>query len=40
MRDQIRDVVSALLWEISAVKLSAGEPFTLASGNRSPLYVD
>jgi orotate phosphoribosyltransferase len=40
MRDQIRDVVSALLWEISAVKLSTGEPFTLASGNRSPLYVD
>jgi len=40
MRDQIRDVVSALLWEISAVKISAGEPFTLASGNRSPLYVD
>lgn len=40
MRDQIRDVVSALLWEVSAVKISAGEPFTLASGNRSPLYVD
>jgi orotate phosphoribosyltransferase len=40
MRDQIRDVVSALLWEISAVKISADKPFTVASGNRSPLYID
>jgi len=40
MRDQIRDLVSALLWETRAFKVSFEEPFTLASGNRSPLYVD
>ena len=40
MREQIGDVVSALLWETSAVKVSADEPFTVASGNRSPIYID
>lgn len=40
MRDQVRDIVSALLWETRAFKVSSEEPFTLASGNRSPLYID
>jgi orotate phosphoribosyltransferase len=40
MKEEIQDVVSALLWETSAVKVSVEEPFTIASGNRSPIYVD
>lgn len=40
MKDQVKDMVSAALWETSAVKVSAEESFVLASGNRSPLYVD
>jgi len=40
MREQVRDIISAVLWETSAIKVSAEEPFTLASGDKSPLYVD
>jgi len=28
------------LWNINAVKVNVREPFTLTSGNRSPIYID
>lgn len=37
---RLRQAVALCLWEHGAVKVSAEEPFTLASGNRSPIYVD
>ncbi len=40
MREQVRDTISSLLWETSAVKVSVEEPFRLVSGNLSPIYVD
>lgn len=29
-----------MLWDLEAIRVSIDEPFTLASGNRSPLYVN
>ncbi len=37
---QIAEMTSLLLWENGAVKINAEEPFKLASGNRSPLYIN
>lgn len=31
---------AAELWEIDAIKVDVSEPFTLTSGNRSPIYID
>ncbi|HUT74705.1 MAG TPA: orotate phosphoribosyltransferase [Armatimonadota bacterium] len=40
MREEIQGIVSAALWETGALKVSSHDPFILASGNRSPVYVD
>lgn len=40
MKEDTSRIVSALLWRAKAIQISDGEPFTLASGNRSPIYVD
>lgn len=36
----LRRAAALLLWEAEAIRVAADEPFTLASGNRSPVYVD
>ena len=38
--DHIKKSTALLLWENSAVKISPDEPFKLASGNFSPIYVN
>ena len=37
---RLRQALALTLWDHGAVKVSSEEPFTLASGNRSPIYVD
>ena len=37
---RLRQAASLLLWEQEAVRVNAEEPFRLASGNFSPIYVD
>ena len=37
---RLRQAAALLLWERGAVKVNSLEPFTLASGNVSPIYVD
>ncbi|MEM1180229.1 MAG: orotate phosphoribosyltransferase [Acidobacteriota bacterium] len=37
---RLRQAASLLLWEQGAVQVNAEEPFRLASGNVSPIYVD
>lgn len=37
---RLRQAAALLLWEHEAIKVSAEEPFELASGNYSPIYVD
>lgn len=36
----LRRLVALLLWRLGAVKVSLEQPFTLVSGNRSPIYVN
>lgn len=37
---RLRQAAALLLWEQGAVKVNSRKPFTLASGNVSPIYVD
>ena len=37
---RLREAAALVLWELGAVKVSSGEPFRLASGNSSPIYVN
>ncbi|KAA9005596.1 orotate phosphoribosyltransferase [Histidinibacterium aquaticum] len=39
-KDEIARLTAGMLLEIGAVQFSAAEPFTHASGNRAPTYVD
>jgi orotate phosphoribosyltransferase len=36
----LREQVAAAFWEAQAVRVNFDEPFELASGNRSPIYVN
>lgn len=38
--DHLREATALMLWEAEAVRMSPQEPFQLASGNRSPIYVN
>lgn len=38
--DRLRESVALLLWELEAIKVAGEEPFRLASGNFSPIYVN
>lgn len=38
--DRLREALALYLWELAAVRVSTGEPFRLASGNHSPIYVN
>lgn len=43
MREEVRELrerVARSLWEAEAVKVDFDQPFELASGNRSPIYVN
>lgn len=40
MRELIARTVSRLLWEADAIRVSREQPFRVASGQLSPLYVD
>ncbi|NQS90349.1 orotate phosphoribosyltransferase [Patescibacteria group bacterium] len=40
MRKEISKIVSTLLWETKAIKVSPQKPFRLVSGNYSPVYID
>lgn len=37
---RLRQSLALLLWQAEAVRFSLDEPFRLASGNRSPIYVN
>ncbi|MEM9556387.1 MAG: orotate phosphoribosyltransferase [Acidobacteriota bacterium] len=37
---RLRQAAALMLWESRAIRVAADEPFELASGNRSPIYVD
>lgn len=37
---RLRDAVALYLWRLGAVEVRPGEPFRLASGNWSPIYVN
>ncbi len=37
---RLREAVALYLWELGAVRVRPEEPFLLASGNRSPIYVN
>ena len=37
---RLREAMALYLWELEAVRVSPDEPFRLASGNRSPIYVN
>jgi orotate phosphoribosyltransferase len=37
---RLRQAAALCLWEKGAVKVNTAEPFRLASGNRSPIYVN
>lgn len=38
--DPVRIALIDMLWDLGAIRVSVDDPFTLASGNRSPLYVN
>ena len=43
MSEPLADTVAALtrrLWELEAIRVATEDPFVLASGNRSPIYVN
>ncbi|MGR3311051.1 MAG: orotate phosphoribosyltransferase [Candidatus Brocadiales bacterium] len=40
MRSLISQIVSLMLWQVGAIKVSIDSPFKLVSGNYSPIYVD
>ncbi len=37
---RLREAAALLFWRHDAIQVSAGEPFRLASGNSSPIYVN
>lgn len=37
---RLRQAVALYLWEHQAIRVNAEQPFTLASGNQSPIYID
>ncbi len=39
-RNELRRRAARAFWEADAIRFAAGEPFELASGNRSPIYVN
>jgi orotate phosphoribosyltransferase len=40
VRHRIGEIAAIHLWERQAVRFATGEPFQLASGNRSPIYIN
>lgn len=40
MREEMKKIVSTLLWKTKAVIISVDKPFRLASGDMSPIYTD
>ncbi len=38
--DELRRRAARAFWEAGAIRFAAGEPFELASGNRSPIYIN
>ena len=40
IRSDIIRIVSTILWDVKAIKVSIQNPFKLASGNMSPIYID
>jgi orotate phosphoribosyltransferase len=40
MKSEASRITSRLLWEVHAIEVSDKGPFTLASGNRGPVYAD
>lgn len=38
--DRVGQALALLFWRLEAIRVSPQEPFTLASGNRSPIYVN
>lgn len=40
MEELIKNLIAKLLWETQAVKINVTEPFKLASGNYSPIYIN
>lgn len=38
--DPVQTALIDALWNLAAIRVAVDEPFTLASGNRSPLYVN
>lgn len=38
--DRLRDLAALGLWRAEAVRVNLDEPFRLASGNRSPIYIN
>lgn len=38
--DRLREAAALLLWQYEAVRVRPEEPFELASGNRSPVYIN
>ncbi|MCB1056054.1 MAG: orotate phosphoribosyltransferase, partial [Acidobacteria bacterium] len=38
--DRLRSASALMLWRAGAVRVDLEEPFRLASGNRSPIYVN
>ena len=37
---RLREAIALYLWELEAVRVQPDEPFRLASGNHSPIYVN
>ena len=40
LESAVRKVVALQLWQLGAIKVNLSEPFRLASGNYSPIYVN
>lgn len=40
MKEEMKKIASMILWEAKAIQISEKEPFTLTSGNMSPIYID
>ena len=37
---RIREIAALFLWDIGAIRVNLKEPFTLVSGDRSPIYIN
>jgi orotate phosphoribosyltransferase len=40
VKTEIGKIVSAILWDTEAIRISSDNPFKLTSGNMSPIYID